>query len=135
MRAIRSIVGNVVSSNNVLVYHQVGNTNAYKNGKAIQVDAAPYRDSQGNGMASISSLCDNLGLELSWDENAKSGTITLQKTVLTIKLSDTNLQVGDATRNLRLRTGGRTAWFMRRSRISVRRFRGRPVRLPPKTAI
>ena len=96
MRAIRSIVGNVVSSNNVLVY-QVGNTNAYKNGKAIQVDAAPYRDSQGNGMASISSLCDNLGLELNWDENAKSGTITLKKTVLTIKLSDTNLQVGDAT--------------------------------------
>ena len=96
VRAIRSIVGNVVSSNNVLVY-QVGNTNAYKNGKAIQVDAAPYRDSQGNGMASISSLCDNLGLELSWDENAKSGTITLKKTVLTIKLSDTNLQVGDAT--------------------------------------
>ena len=88
MRAIRSIVGNVVSSNNVLVY-QVGNTNAYKNGKAIQVDAAPYRDSQGNGMASISSLCDNLGLELNWDENAKSGTITLKKTVLTIKLSDT----------------------------------------------
>ena len=96
VRAIRSIVGNVVSSNNVLVY-QVGNTNAYKNGKAIQVDAAPYRDSQGNGMASISSLCDNLGLELNWDENAKSGTITLKKTVLTIKLSDTNLQVGDAT--------------------------------------
>lgn len=95
VRAIRSIVGNVVSSNNVLVY-QVGNTNAYKNGKAIQVDAAPYRDSQGNGMASISSLCDNLGLELNWDENAKSGTITLKKTVLTIKLSDTNLQVGDA---------------------------------------
>ena len=48
-------------------------------------------------MASISSLCDNLGLELNWDENAKSGTITLKKTVLTIKLSDTNLQVGDAT--------------------------------------
>ena len=96
VRAIRSIVGNVVSSNNVLVY-QVGNTNAYKNGKAIQVDAVPYRDSQGNGMASISSLCDNLGLELNWDENAKSGTITLKKTVLTIKLSDTNLQVGDAT--------------------------------------
>ena len=96
VRAIRSIVGNVVSSNNVLVY-QVGNTNAYKNGKAIQVDTAPYRDSQGNGMASISSLCDNLGLELNWDENAKSGTITLKKTVLTIKLSDTNLQVGDAT--------------------------------------
>ena len=96
VRAIRSIVGNVVSSNNVLVY-QVGNTNAYKNGKAVQVDAAPYRDSQGNGMASISSLCDNLGLELNWDENAKSGTITLKKTVLTIKLSDTNLQVGDAT--------------------------------------
>ena len=96
VRAIRSVVGNVVSSNNVLVY-QVGNTNAYKNGKAIQVDAAPYRDSQGNGMASISSLCDNLGLELNWDENAKSGTITLKKTVLTIKLSDTNLQVGDAT--------------------------------------
>ena len=78
VRAIRSIVGNVVSSNNVLVY-QVGNTNAYKNGKAIQVDAAPYRDSQGNGMASISSLCDNLGLELNWDENAKSGTITLKR--------------------------------------------------------
>ena len=96
VRAIHSIVGSVVSSNNVLVY-QVGNTNAYKNGKAIQVDAAPYRDSQGNGMASISSLCDNLGLELNWDENAKSGTITLKKTVLTIKLSDTNLQVGDAT--------------------------------------
>ena len=96
VRAVRSIVGNVVSSNNVLVY-QVGNTNAYKNGKTIQVDAAPYRDSQGNGMASISSLCDNLGLELNWDENAKSGTITLKKTVLTIKLSDTNLQVGDAT--------------------------------------
>lgn len=96
VRAVRSIVGNVVSSNNVLVY-QVGNTNAYKNGKTIQVDAAPYRDSQGNGMASISSLCDNLGLELNWDENAKSGTITLKKTVLTIKLSDTNLHVGDAT--------------------------------------
>lgn len=70
MRAVRSIVGNVVSSNNVLVY-QVGNTNAYKNGKTIQVDAVPYRDSQGNGMASISSLCDNLGLELNWDRECQ----------------------------------------------------------------
>ena len=51
---------------NQLVY-QIDNTRACADGKAVDLEAAPYRNSGGTVYVPVDSLCTNLGLKLSWD--------------------------------------------------------------------
>ena len=95
VRAVGTVVSAVVNTERSVMVYQIGNTNACKDGKEIQIDSAPYRDSKGNVMVSLSSLCDNLNLELSWDSAAKSGTITHKKSTLTVTASSTTMLAGE----------------------------------------
>ncbi|MFR4415758.1 MAG: hypothetical protein ACLT4C_11310 [Butyricicoccus sp.] len=70
----------------------MGNTNAYKNGKAARL--AAYVTVRTAWRASAHCAITSVGAELGQTLNPAQSR---SKAVLTIKLSDTNLQVGDAT--------------------------------------
>ena len=60
---------------NQLVY-PVDNARAFTDGKIVDLgNATPYRDSNGNVFVSVKSLCQNLGLELSWEESSKTSAL------------------------------------------------------------
>lgn len=85
---------------NQLVY-QVDNTRAFSDGKTVDLNgAAPYRDSSGTVFVSAKSLCDNLKLELSWEESSKTAVITERKDTLRVQVDSKTAQFNDETKTL-----------------------------------
>lgn len=85
---------------NQLVY-QVDNARAFTDGKIVDLgSAAPYRDSNGNVFVSVKSLCDNLGLELSWDESGKTAVLTERNDTLRIQADSKTAQFNEETKTL-----------------------------------
>lgn len=85
---------------NQLVY-QVDNTRAFSDGKTVDLNgAAPYRDSSGTVFVSAKSLCDNLKLELSWEESSKTAVITEHKDTLRMQVDSKTAQFNEETKTL-----------------------------------
>lgn len=85
---------------NQLVY-QVDNARAFADGKIVDLSgAAPYRDGSGNVYVSAKSLCDNLGLELSLEENGKTAVITDRKDTMRVQVDSKTAQFNDETKTL-----------------------------------
>ena len=51
------------------IVYQVDNKLGYCDGKTFDLEAAPYRDQSGNLFAPLQSLCDELQIDLTWDES------------------------------------------------------------------
>lgn len=85
---------------NQLVY-QIDNNRAFSDGKMVDLGgAAPYRDDSGNVFVSAKSLCDNLGLELSWEESSKTAVITARKDTLRAQVDSKTIQFNEESRNI-----------------------------------
>lgn len=85
---------------NQLVY-QVDNARAFTDGKIVDLgNAAPYRDSNGNVFVSVKSLCENLGLELSWEESNKTSVLTDQKDTLRVQVNSKTAQLNEETKTM-----------------------------------
>lgn len=85
---------------NQLVY-QVDNARVFTDGKIVDLgSAAPYRDSNGNVFVSVKSLCDNLGLELSWEESGKTAVLTERNDTLRIQADSKTAQFNEETKTL-----------------------------------
>lgn len=85
---------------NQLVY-QVDNARAFADGKVVDLSgAAPYRDSSGTVFVSAKSLCDNLKLELSWEDSSKTAVITESKDTLRVQVDSKTAQFNEETKTL-----------------------------------
>lgn len=85
---------------NQLVY-QVDNARAFADGKVVDLSgAAPYRDSSGTVFVSAKSLCDNLKLELSWEDSSKTAVITEGKDTLRVQVDSKTAQFNEETKTL-----------------------------------
>ncbi|WP_125114774.1 polysaccharide deacetylase family protein [Agathobaculum sp. Marseille-P7918] len=85
---------------NQLVY-QIDNTRAFSDGRTVDLSgAAPYRDTNGNVFVSAQSLCDNLGLELSWEDSSKTAVITARKDTLRAQVDSKTIQFNDESRTI-----------------------------------
>lgn len=85
---------------NQLVY-QIDNDRAYSDGQTVDLGgAAPYRDTSGNVFVSVKSLCDNLGLELSWEDSSKTAVITARKDTLRAQVDSKTIQFNDESRTI-----------------------------------
>lgn len=85
---------------NQLVY-QIDNARAFTDGKIVDLgNAAPYRDSNGNVFVSVKSLCENLGLELSWEESNKTSVLIEQKNTLRIQVNSKTAQLNEETKTM-----------------------------------
>ena len=82
------------------IVYQVDNKLGYCDGKTFDLEAAPYRDQSGNLFAPLQSLCDELQIDLTWDESTKSGTAVWNKQTAEIKASSTKVQMGEESRNM-----------------------------------
>lgn len=83
---------------NQLVY-QIDNGRAFADGKIVDLGgAAPYRDDSGNIFVPVQSLCDNLGLELSWDENSKTAVLADGTNTLHAQADSKTIQFNDETK-------------------------------------
>ena len=82
------------------IVYQVDNKLGYCGGKTFDLEAAPYRDQSGNLFAPLQSLCDELQIDLTWDESTKSGTAVWNKQTAEIKASSTKVQMGEESRNM-----------------------------------
>ena len=81
---------------NQLVY-QIDNTRACADGKAVDLEAAPYRNSGGTAYVPIDSLCTNLGLELSWDSTGKTASVSFKRDTLSLSVGSTAMTYNDQT--------------------------------------
>lgn len=85
---------------NQLVY-QIDNGRAFADGKIVDLGgAAPYRDDSGNIFVPVQSLCDNLGLELSWDENSKTAVLADGTNTLRAQADSKTIQFNDETKTM-----------------------------------
>lgn len=85
---------------NQLVY-QIANGRAFADGKIVDLGgAAPYRDGSGNIFVPVQSLCDNLGLELSWDENSKTAVLADGTNTLRAQADSKTIQFNDETKTM-----------------------------------
>ncbi len=82
------------------IVYQVDNKLGYCDGKTFDLEAAPYRDQSGNLFAPLQSLCDELDIDLTWDESTKSGTAVWNKQTAEIKASSTKVQMGEESKNM-----------------------------------
>lgn len=82
------------------IVYQVDNALGYCDGKTFDLEGAPYRDRSGNLFAPLQSLCDQLQLDLTWDEATKSGTATWNKQTAEIKASSTKVQMGEESKEM-----------------------------------
>ena len=89
--AVSAVIGR--TGTHEIVY-QVDNKLGYCDGKTFDLEAAPYRDQSGNLFAPLQSLCDELQIDLTWDESTKSGTAEFDgKKTWTVKYNDTETTV------------------------------------------
>ena len=95
--AVSAVIGR--TGTHEIVY-QVDNKLGYCDGKTFDLEAAPYRDQSGNLFAPLQSLCDELQIDLTWDESTKSGTAVWNKQTAEIKASSTKVQMGEESRNM-----------------------------------
>ena len=93
--AVSAVIGR--TGTHEIVY-QVDNKLGYCDGKTFDLEAAPYRDQSGNLFAPLQSLCDELQIDLTWDESTKSGTAVWNKQTAEIKASSTKVQMGEESR-------------------------------------
>src|SRR5699024_9918963 len=85
---------------NQLVY-QIDNGRAFADGKIVDLGgAAPYRDDSGNIFVPVQSLCDNLGLALSWDENSKTAVLADGTNTLRAQADSKTIQFNDETKTM-----------------------------------
>lgn len=85
---------------NQLVY-QVDNARAFSDGKIVDLNgAAPYRDSSGTVFVSAKSLCDNLKLELLWEETGKTAVITEGSDTLRVQVDSKTAQFNEEIKTL-----------------------------------
>ena len=82
------------------IVYQVDNKLGYCDGKTFDLEAAPYRDQSGNLFAPLQSLCDELEIDLTWDDSTKSGTAVWNKQTAEIKASSTKVQMGEESKNM-----------------------------------
>lgn len=95
--AVSAVIGR--TGTHEIVY-QVDNKLGYCDGKTFDLEAAPYRDQSGNLFAPLQSLCDELQIDLTWDESTKSGTAVWNKQTAEIKASSTKVQMGEESKNM-----------------------------------
>lgn len=81
---------------NQLVY-QIDNTRACLDGKSVDLEASPYRNSGGTVYVPVDSLCSNLGLELSWDSAGTTATMSFKKDTLGLTIGSTAMTYNDQT--------------------------------------
>ena len=63
VRVVKGVADAIFNAERSQLVYQIGNTNAYLDGKSVAAEQAPYRDTKGNAMVPLSSLCENLKLE------------------------------------------------------------------------
>ena len=70
---------------------------ACADGKAVDLEAAPYRNSGGTVYVPVDSLCTNLGLELSWDSAGTTATVSFKRDTLGLTVGSTAMTYNDRT--------------------------------------
>lgn len=100
-RIVKGISGAIFGGDRNQLVYQVDNARAFSDGKIVDLSgAAPYRDSTGAVFVSAKSLCDNLKLELSWDESSKTAVITERKDTLRVQVDSKTAQFNEETKTL-----------------------------------
>lgn len=100
-RIVKGISGAIFGGDRNQLVYQVDNARAFSDGKIVDLSgAAPYRDSTGTVFVSAKSLCDNLKLELSWEESSKTAVITERKDTLRVQVDSKTAQFNEETKTL-----------------------------------
>lgn len=80
---------------NQLVY-QIDNSRAAAEGAAVDLNgAAPFRDGNGVVFVPLQSLCDRLGLELSWEADSRTAVITEDKNTLRLQMDSKTVRLNE----------------------------------------
>lgn len=97
---LRMIAGAIFGGEDTLVW-QIDNPRACLNGKIVEVgDGAPFRDANGVAFVPVKGLSDQLGLELSWEAESKTLTLTSGNNALRAKIESKDAQINGENRVL-----------------------------------
>lgn len=98
---VKGVSGAIFGGDRNQLVYQIDNARAFADGKIVDLGGtAPYRDSSGNVFVSVQSLCDNLGLELSWDEGSKTAVMTSGNDTLRAQVDSKTIQFNDETKTM-----------------------------------
>ena len=100
-RVVKGISSAVFGGDRNQLVFQIDNSRAFADGKAVDLNgAAPYRDNSGNVFVSVNSLCDYLGLELSWEESNQTAVLTSQMDTLRTQVNSKTIQFNDEKKTI-----------------------------------
>ena len=98
---VKGISGAIFGGEQNQLVYQVDNTRAWQDGKAVDLGAAaPYRNTSGVVYVSMSSLCDNLGMELTWDEASKTASTQFKQDKISIQAGSTTLRFNEENKTM-----------------------------------
>ena len=98
---VKGISGAIFGGDQNQLVYQVDNTRAWQDGKAVDLGAAaPYRNTSGVVYVSMSSLCDNLGMELTWDEASKTASTQFKQDKISIQAGSTTLRFNEENKTM-----------------------------------
>lgn len=98
---VKGISGAIFGGDQNQLVYQVDNTRAWQDGKAVDLGAAaPYRNTSGVVYVSMSSLCDNLGMELTWDEASKTASTQFKQNKISIQAGSTTLRFNEENKTM-----------------------------------
>jgi len=98
---VKGISGAIFGGEQNQLVYQVDNTRAWQDGKAVDLGAAaPYRNTSGVVYVSMSSLCDNLGMELTWDEASKTASTQFKQNKISIQAGSTTLRFNEENKTM-----------------------------------
>nr|WP_297174051.1 polysaccharide deacetylase family protein [uncultured Agathobaculum sp.] len=84
---------------NQLVY-QMGNSRAFQDDKTVELGSAPYRNASGVALVPLDSLCENLGLVLSWNNDGTAATLAYKNNTAHIQVGSAMLTFNDQNQTL-----------------------------------
>ena len=98
---VKGISGAIFGGDQNQLVYQVDNTRAWQDGKAVDLGAAaPYRNTSGVVYVSMSSLCDKLGMELTWDEASKTASTQFKQDKISIQAGSTTLRFNEENKTM-----------------------------------
>ena len=100
-RIVKGISGAIFGGDQNELVYQVDNTRAYHDGKSVDLGtSAAYRGSGGAVFVPVNSLCDNLGLQLSWDQTGQTASIQYKKDTASVQVGSTTLRFNEENKTM-----------------------------------
>lgn len=100
-RIVKGISGAIFGGDQNELVYQVDNTRAYHDGKSVDLGtSAAYRGSGGAVFVPVDSLCDNLGLQLSWDQTGQTASIQYKKDTASMQVGSTTLRFNEENKTM-----------------------------------